>query len=173
MTEKKLGEATGKSLLTIAREAKLRRHQEVPPLFPPETEEPKPADTKPKGKSEKAPPKAEPEFVVYQCGHKEAVKGFRGRVCRFCINKIRRKPRVNEVTRRDQRARRLPDGANFNVLYDAASMTWSGELSIPDGTETLTFRSQANGVFRLLEDLDRAYRDFLKRDRSNESDAVE
>ena len=60
---------------------------------------------------------------------------------------------------------RLPDGARFDVKYDATSQTWFGTLRIPGQTilsEANYFGGQAKGVFRLLEDLDTQYRNHLK-----------
>ena len=49
---------------------------------------------------------------------------------------------------------RLPDGANFNVRYNAQTMTWAGTLVVNGKTYT----GSASGVFKLLERLDRCYR---------------
>lgn len=50
---------------------------------------------------------------------------------------------------------RLPDGAVFNVRYDAKAKEWSGILSVP-GTRAVS--GKHSGVFRLLETLDGLYR---------------
>src|SRR5205823_1696345 len=50
---------------------------------------------------------------------------------------------------------RLPDGARFNVVYDAAKQEWSGTLTI--GADVFT--ASASGVFKLLTHLDRLYHD--------------
>jgi hypothetical protein len=53
-----------------------------------------------------------------------------------------------------QLPQRLPDGARFNVVYDAAKQEWSGTLTI--GSDV--FSDSASGVFALLTRLDRLYR---------------
>jgi hypothetical protein len=53
---------------------------------------------------------------------------------------------------------RLPDKAEFHAVYDAATQSWSGSLVIP-GLES--FDNSASGVFRLLRQLDRSYRQTL------------
>lgn len=50
---------------------------------------------------------------------------------------------------------RLPDGSEFNVRYDAATMTWTGTLTI---APEQTFTASASGVFKRLAKLDDAYR---------------
>jgi hypothetical protein len=52
---------------------------------------------------------------------------------------------------------RLPDGARFEVSYDAAWERWSGTLTV--GGQTFT--GEAPAVFRLLSSLDRQYRKAL------------
>jgi hypothetical protein len=49
---------------------------------------------------------------------------------------------------------RLPDGAKFEVVYDAAQTRWTGTLTIADKV----FTDSAGGVFKLLNRLDRQYR---------------
>jgi hypothetical protein len=53
-----------------------------------------------------------------------------------------------------QWGRRLPDGSNFNVTYDATKMEWSGTLTVP---ETGTFTATASGIIGLLKKLDSQY----------------
>lgn len=52
---------------------------------------------------------------------------------------------------------RLPDGAQFVVIYNADFQSWGGHLLI--GTKR--FVGQAGGVFKLLSQLDDQYRKFL------------
>ena len=52
---------------------------------------------------------------------------------------------------------RLPDGAKFEVVYDAARTQWSGTLTIGEKV----FTGSAGGVFKLLNRLDRQYRESL------------
>jgi hypothetical protein len=59
----------------------------------------------------------------------------------------RTKP-VGEVTER------LPDGAKFEVVYDASQTRWTGTLTIGEKV----FADSAGGVFKLLNRLDRQYR---------------
>lgn len=62
-----------------------------------------------------------------------------------------------DVVRRDNRAAtrgRLPDGAKFEVVYSAATRTWSGTLTV-DGA---VFTADRPAVFSLLESLDIMYR---------------
>lgn len=49
---------------------------------------------------------------------------------------------------------RLPDGAKFEVLYDASQTRWTGKLTIGEKV----FTDSAGGVFKLLNRLDRQYR---------------
>ena len=53
---------------------------------------------------------------------------------------------------------RLPDASAFAVRFDATKNEWSGTLTIP-GVEP--FSGSASGLFRLLEKLDRHYRQTL------------
>jgi hypothetical protein len=53
-----------------------------------------------------------------------------------------------------QLPQRLPDGARFDLVYDAAKEEWSGTLVI--GSDTFT--AAASGVFKLLTRLDQLYR---------------
>lgn len=53
---------------------------------------------------------------------------------------------------------RLPDGARFDVSYDASTTTWSGTLTI--GPKVFTAKHQA--VFKLLRKLDRLARTELE-----------
>jgi hypothetical protein len=84
------------------------------------------------------------------------------RPCQACREKKQQEEQQAAQLRRQERQRgrvlreRLPDQARFEVVYDAASESWSGTLTIG----TTTFTDTASGVFRLLEQLDRQYRDF-------------
>lgn len=60
---------------------------------------------------------------------------------------------------------RLPDGAQFSAVYDAANVLWSGRLILPAqphvgtaGVGPMIFAGQGGGVFMLLQKLDRQYR---------------
>jgi len=66
-------------------------------------------------------------------------------------------PRTPPHEREDNRHAtkgRLPDGARFEMSYDAAARTWSGTLTVA-GRE---YSGSARGVFRLLVRLDDLYR---------------
>ncbi len=52
---------------------------------------------------------------------------------------------------------RLPNGAKFEVVYDASRTQWTGTLTIGEKA----FTGSAGGVFKLLNRLDRQYRDSL------------
>jgi hypothetical protein len=52
---------------------------------------------------------------------------------------------------------RLPDGAKFEVVYEATQTRWTGTLTIGDKV----FTDSASGVFHLLRKLDRKYRETL------------
>lgn len=49
---------------------------------------------------------------------------------------------------------RLPNGAKFEVVYDASQTRWTGTLTIGEKV----FTDSAGGVFKLLNRLDRQYR---------------
>jgi hypothetical protein len=84
--------------------------------------------------------------------------------------KKEKKPKqpVSEAEKRDNindTYGRLPDGANFNVSYDATEKRWSGFLAIP-GFEPIV--GGHSGVFKLLTFLDREYRRVkLAKDQAN------
>jgi len=52
---------------------------------------------------------------------------------------------------------RLPDGAKFEVVYDAAKTQWTGKLTIGESV----FTGFAGALFTLLNRLDRQYRESL------------
>jgi len=49
---------------------------------------------------------------------------------------------------------RLPDGAKYDVVYNAAQTQWTGTLTVGDKV----FTGSAGGLFTLLSKLDRQYR---------------
>jgi hypothetical protein len=67
--------------------------------------------------------------------------------------KVPRGPRAERLDRA-LADRRLPNGAAFYVVYDAATESWSGCL----GVNNTTVSGSASGVFGLLQLLDRRYR---------------
>lgn len=106
--------------------------------------------------------------VVYHCGHQHPVADFRGAFCPACRNKAGRdraeRNRAKRATVHQERPnaeQRLPDGATFHVAYDATAVQWTGTLTIRDGANSeTTFTASASGVFRLLRELDGAYREW-------------
>lgn len=61
---------------------------------------------------------------------------------------------------------RLPDGSYFEVYYYDAKNMWEGTLAIGGGdphNPVAIFNSSASAVFKLLEKLDRMYRDWLEK----------
>jgi hypothetical protein len=56
---------------------------------------------------------------------------------------------------------RLPDGAKFSAVYNAAAETWTGTLNIPGCPE---FETTHGGLFRWFSRLDALYRAWLVRE---------
>src|SRR5262249_3281707 len=77
----------------------------------------------------------------------------------------RKKARGGPTPRKEKAAQpvvdRLPDGSEFRVAYHAAAERWSGTLTVPTAEGGQVFEGEAGGVFRLLTQLDRQYRDWL------------
>jgi hypothetical protein len=84
----------------------------------------------------------------------------RDQLCPVCQEQKQRQEQEAARQRRAERPQarkippRLPDGATFHVVYDAAATEWSGSLTV----EATTFTAKAGAVFRLLRELDRLYR---------------
>jgi hypothetical protein len=53
---------------------------------------------------------------------------------------------------------RLPDGSEHATIWNAERQEWTGTLSVPGFP---VFHAKANGVFRLLSNLDDCYRNYL------------
>jgi hypothetical protein len=64
---------------------------------------------------------------------------------------------AKQVKRQDV-PQRLPNGARFDVTYDAKTETWSGTLTTTVNGEQVVLRGQKSGVFALLRALDTDYR---------------
>lgn len=97
--------------------------------------------------------------VVYRCSHSESVKAFLAGDCPMCRNKAKQAKAAKNREEREKTASpaigRLPDGADFHAVYDAASQTWTGTLIIGGAT----FRATASGLQKaLLSELDAQYR---------------
>jgi hypothetical protein len=108
--------------------------------------------------SKPQPAEASAKLVITQaCGHRIGVRYLEQSPCAGCA----RRARTNKPPRRRIQDR-LPDNAHFDVLYDAASMTCTGTLTVADQV----FEAQAGAVFHLLSVLDKMYRDSLRPDRT-------
>jgi hypothetical protein len=110
---------------------------------------------------------ADPRYIVtYDCGHKIGTRYLQNTKCPQCRKEQQRRRRVEVGARnrgvepRERKASRLPDGAEFHVVYDAASLRWIGTLVV----ENVIVEGEASGVFKLLELLDRKYRDAVSVD---------
>lgn len=105
--------------------------------------------------------------VTHACGHARTIKEVEGSYCPACIKATRQKAIQRKAERRKaQEAKvggsqdsRLPDGAVFSVTYSAERTMWGGCLVI--GSQN--FQGEASGVFKLLEQLDRKYRESLEK----------
>jgi hypothetical protein len=119
-----------------------------------------------KAKAEKPTP-PQPQ-VTHVCGHTQPLANVTSSVCPQCRAKARQKRAARSAERQDHRDRhadeRLPDGAHFDVTYDATNTTWSGTLIVRlrGQAEAQTFEGTACGVFALLRQLDRQYRAALE-----------
>jgi hypothetical protein len=136
------------------------------------------------------PPIVSYEDVVASCGHPEKFGLFEDRLdryrkdrrkkvtdrpCKACRERKRQEEEAALAVRKEERQKRaaesqqspkrktmggtgrLPDGAKFEVVYDATRTQWTGTLTIGDKV----FTGSAGGVFKLLNRLDRQYRDSL------------
>lgn len=54
---------------------------------------------------------------------------------------------------------RLPDGATYELFYNAPTLTWSGSLRIPTGNGVTVFTYTAGTLFKTIINLDCQYRD--------------
>jgi hypothetical protein len=120
---------------------------EVPPVRPAPPSEPGPA---PEALDRPA------RSVTYSCGCKVGARQFRTHPCPGCARKLQEA----RAERKEPRGGggRLPDGSSFNVVYDAAKVSWSGSLTVPLADGPRRFEAQASGVMKLLRELDRLYR---------------
>jgi hypothetical protein len=116
------------------------------PATPPQADNAKP------GKADKVELPAK-QIITYLCGHKVGVHNLHGQPCPSCSRKRRAEGRARREEAR-QGAGRLPDASAFLLEYDAAAQQWSGTLTVG----ALSFEAKAPAVFRLLQVLDRMYR---------------
>jgi hypothetical protein len=135
------------------------------------------------------PPIVAYEDVIASCGHPEKFglfedrldkyrqgrrKKVTGRPCAACRERRRleleaeaqarqaaKQQRTSEAARSPKAPAgkgRLPDGSRFEVIYDAARTQWSGTLTVQEKA----FTSSAGSLFKLLNKLDRLYRQGLR-----------
>jgi hypothetical protein len=119
----------------------------------------------PPGKPAKPPkaPKEPSPTGTYICGHKESLAHTYGRACPACQNEGRRrkaeKRRAGQGAKAERRPEgRLPDGATFAAVYNAAAVAWDGSLTVGGKM----FTTSAGGVFKLMTALDALYRASLQ-----------
>lgn len=67
--------------------------------------------------------------VKYSCGHKVGLIYLRGSLCPGCQAQRRREQQAACEAKLAHR-RRLPDGARFEVTFDAGRTCWSGTLTV-------------------------------------------
>ncbi len=108
------------------------------------------------------PPK---EIIKYVCGHVDPVANIMGRPCPYCI---RKNQVVGKQRRRDKNAarkgqqvddRRLPEGAVYQKVYNAAAKEWSCTLTIPmaDGSDPRVFEAKGSASFGTEIALDKMF----------------
>jgi hypothetical protein len=109
-------------------------------------------------------PKREPkpecspgEIITYRCGCKVGVQHLRGTLCPGCRHARWKEKHLREQGGEGGResGQRLPDNAKFETLYDAASTSWTGTLTVPGCP---IFEDTQSGVVGLLAALDRQCR---------------
>lgn len=124
-------------------------------------------------KEGKSPPRksraGKGEMVTHACGHAMPLKSVAQAFCTGCIGKNRKRKLEawkKYVAKRKQanaeqmasKEGRLPHGSNFNVTYDANTLSWQGALTVSvDGVEMVLDNSDSS-LFKLLAKLDAAYR---------------
>jgi hypothetical protein len=158
----------------------------------------KPAGPRPAPFQKVKPPVVGVEQVTVKCGHvvpfelfdlskdkfrKDRRKKLTDRACTACRVKAQEVKQAAEMeeARKRRLAKppkprstprpqgRLPDGARFDVAYDAATEQWSGTLSIP-GPAPIT--GAASGVMKLLQVLDGLYRATVPVEAEPDADAL-
>ena len=118
------------------------------------------------GTASKAPeptaPTATRPTLHYSCGHERPVVEVAGNQCPACrkATAARRYARKEaKPARLDGAQGRLPDQAVYHKVYDAATETWTGTLSIP-GMPLL--EATAGGSYSVEKQLDRMWRQHLR-----------
>jgi len=122
-------------------------------------------------KQRQKPPVVGIEEVVCVCGHKAKFEHFAdkqdkyreqrrtkitSRPCAQCRIEAHKKAHPKKQKNRFSQGR-LPHGATFHATYDAESKKWTGTLTI-EGT---VFSDQRGGVWKLMGELDKKYRQAL------------
>jgi hypothetical protein len=131
------------------------------------------------------PPVIGSEQVTAQCGHAVTLELFETkqdkyreqrrnnlgeRACPACRQQAHAERVAKEKAEAEEKRKnappgkvrpdqgRLPNGATYHCVYDAARQKWVGTLTIPGEKEPLVFSSEKSGVFRLLQILDGKFR---------------
>lgn len=96
--------------------------------------------------------------VTFSCGHTGNAP-----LCSHCRTK-RNKLKQEKIQKKraaqyDPEAYRLPDGADYHVVYSAAEKQWSGALIVQIGQQHEVFTNKKSSLFKLLVSLDRMYRE--------------
>ena len=112
-----------------------------------------------------AAPLAIAPVVTHRCGHTSKVSQFKEEPCPECRARKRQEKRQANLARAakwqaDLNQGRLPHGSTFTVDYDAATMKWSGSLTVPIEGGVKVFEDSAGAVVSLLFRLDKQYRSF-------------
>jgi hypothetical protein len=101
------------------------------------------------------------------------------KICRECNDKNLKEQQLQGQLNRKRKnqkrwqADRLPDCSHFSVTYNDEKKMWKGTLSIIGPNETFkTFEGEKSGVFRLLQLLDKQYRQWEQRLKENSSSVI-
>ena len=102
--------------------------------------------------------------TTYRCGHPADVARMLNRNCDECRAKARKDKAARRNERRseakaaeaDKQNGRLPHGSYFSITYNADLKMWKGCLWTPP---TGALQGTDSGVFRLLKELDKQYRE--------------
>jgi hypothetical protein len=117
---------------------------------PPEANGPKPAAV--------AAPKPAQPVIRHSCGHERPLADVTSKQCPACRQEAAARGAAKNAAkpaRLDAAHGRLPDGAVYHKLYDAATQTWTATLMIPGMPE---LKATAGGSFAVERLLDKMYR---------------
>lgn len=115
-------------------------------------------------KKEKKDRKSEPPGpqVTYKCGHTVGLKHLEGIHCLKCRNDAGKKAalarRQLPMEKPDKDSHRLPDGAEFQAVYDATTKRWKGSLYFGPVDHRVVLTDDSGAVMKLLGKLDTQYR---------------